>query len=133
MERAEFRNDIRHGPGLCRTVKRFGAGWLRELVKVIEAEFQNRFQAHGASLRCSPVKVSGLKTVGEGVALELIPRDPKTWEWWGDFESELEVRRRPRFSRKWHEVASRRETENWLRSEAHRYLRHFQEGASASK
>jgi hypothetical protein len=49
----------------------------------------------------------------------------------GDFESELEVRRRPRFSREWRDIISANETESWLRSEAHRYLRHLHGGASA--
>ncbi len=102
---------------------------MRDLANVIESEFQDSFEAHGARLAVSPVRISGLRTIGEGVALELIPRDPKTWEWWGDFESELEVRRRPRFSRAWRDVTSPSETENWLRSEAHRYLRHLQQGA----
>lgn len=132
MERAQFENDIRHGPGLPRTVKRFGAAWLRELAMGIETEFQRRFEAHGARLAVSPLKVSGLTTVGEGVALVLIPRDPKAWDYWGDFESELEVRRRRRFSGEWQHVTSAEETETWIRSEADRYLGHLYGGAGAS-
>jgi hypothetical protein len=132
VERTDFENDIRHGPGLCRTVKRFGVGWLHDLAKRIEAEFQDRFEEHGARLAVSPTRISGLRTVGEGVALELRPHDLKTWEWWGDFESELEVRRRRRFSRDWQEVSSPTESEKWLRSEARRYLRHLQEGTGAA-
>jgi hypothetical protein len=32
-----------------------------------------------------------LASVGEDVALELDPDDVGKWEWWGDFESDIEV------------------------------------------
>src|SRR5205809_6905009 len=131
MEGADVRNDVRQGQGCAEPSSVFGShGWK-------SSQRQSKPSSKGASRLTAPALLSrpsgfrGLQAVGEGVALDLIPDDPKTWEWWGDFESELEVRRRPRFSREWHDVKSPSETENWLRSEAHRYLRHLQGAASA--
>jgi hypothetical protein len=55
------------GQGVCRTVKRFRVAWLEELAKAVEAEFQRSFEAHRAHVAVSPVRVSGLTTVAEGL------------------------------------------------------------------
>jgi hypothetical protein len=80
------------------------------------------FRPHGARLRVVPIRISHLASVGEGVALELDPDDVAAWKWWGDFESDIEVSRRPRFSRQWHGRLAAEEVVAWLRKEAKDYL-----------
>jgi hypothetical protein len=66
---------------VLRLVKRFDAQWLSELAAAVEGAHGPRFEAHGASLRVRPVRVTRLASVGEGVALELDPHEPGKWEW----------------------------------------------------
>lgn len=107
--------------GPCRTVKRFGSPWLGDLARSIENELGSPFEAYGASLRVLPTRISHVRDVGEGVQLDLAPHDVKTWESWGDFESDIEVRRRRRFSRRWRNVLTPEQVEAWLRREAAEY------------
>ena len=112
----------REHTGVCRHVKRFRPGPLTEVATEIEAELDDAFRPHGARLRVVPIRISHLASVGEGVALELFPDDPAAWEWWGDFESDIEVSSRARFSRAWENRLSPDEVREWLRNEAKSYL-----------
>ena len=87
-----------------------------------EAALGDAFRPHGAQLRVVPIRISHLASVGEGVALELDPDDVAAWEWWGFFESDIEVSRRPRFSRQWNDRLSADDVVAWLRKEAKDYL-----------
>jgi hypothetical protein len=107
--------------GVCRTVKRFSVHWLEELARRVEADLGDQFRPYGAQLVVRPIRVSHLKTVGEGVQLDLAPLDSKRWTRWGDFENDLEVRQRRRLTRNWEALQNPSE-EAWLRSEAHGYL-----------
>jgi len=69
-----------------------------------------------------PIRISHLASVGEGVALELDPDDVGAWEWSGNFESDIEVGRRTRFSRQWRDQLGVDEVGAWLRKEADDYL-----------
>jgi len=60
--------------------------------------------------------------VGEGVSLDLDPDRVETWDWWGDFESYVEVGRRARFSRKWSYRLDYDGVMAWLREESKDYL-----------
>jgi hypothetical protein len=73
-------------------------------------------------LKVRPIRISHVGEVGEGVQLDLDPHDPKSWAWWGDFESDIEVRRRPRLSRAWRELMDAKQVDTWLRGEAESYL-----------
>jgi hypothetical protein len=108
--------------GICRTARRFPAGWLADLAERVEAELASPFERFGARLRVLPIRISHLRSVGEGVELALDPHDPKAWAWWGEFESDLEVRRRARFSRHWHDIRAPDQVEAWLRMESEKYL-----------
>jgi hypothetical protein len=88
----------------------------------VEAEYGQLFEEHGATFRVKPMRVSHLFEVGEGVELRLSPHEPGEWQWWGDFESDLEVRRRRRLSGFWHELLDEEEVDSWLRSETELYL-----------
>ena len=107
---------------MCRHVKRFRSAQLAEVASEIEAELGDAFRPHGARLRVVPIRISHLLSVGEGVALHLHPDDVASWDWWGDFESDIEVGRRARLSRKWEDWLSPDEVGAWLRSEAKSYL-----------
>jgi hypothetical protein len=106
-----------HG-GICRSVKRFGDAALREAALRVERDCGPSFEELRATLRVRPIRISGLRYVGDGVSLDLDPHDVKAWEWWGDFETDIEVRRRRRFSRQWAETRSAAQVEEWLRREA---------------
>ena len=108
--------------GVCRQVKRFRRQELAQLASEIEAELGDAFRPHGAQLRVVPIRITHLVSVGEGVALELDPDDVGKWEWWGDSESDIEVGRRPRFSRQWSDQLGREQVDGWLRKEAADYL-----------
>ncbi len=108
--------------GLCRTVTRFGNERLRDLAAMLESELGSPFKTHGATLKVRPIRISHLRDVGEGVQLDLSPHDPQGWMHWGDFESDVEVRRRPRFSRSWRDVLTPQQVEAWLRHETESYL-----------
>jgi hypothetical protein len=105
-----------------RTVRRFDAPWLAELAAAVEDTRGFRFEAHGASLRIRPVRVTHVASVGDAVALELDPHEPGKWEWWGDFESTLEVRRRRRFGGEWADLFSVEEVSSWVDGELDSYL-----------
>lgn len=108
--------------GVCRTVKRFRVHWLEEVARRVEADIGDEFRPYGAQFVVRPIRVSHLKTVGEGLQLDLAPVDLKRWTRWGDFEKDLEVRRRRRLTSNWEPLQSPGEVETWLRSEAQTYL-----------
>jgi hypothetical protein len=114
--------------GACRHVKRFRSRELARVAATIEAELGGAFKPYGAELQVTPVRISHLTSVGEGVVLDLEPDDFDTWEWWGVFESDLEVSRRARFSRQWNDQLRIDEVEAWLRKEAANYLARLEEG-----
>lgn len=108
--------------GICRAVKNFGTPALAEVAGSVEERFHEEFAAHDASLRVVPIRISHLARVGEGVQLDVAPHDVESWERWGDFESDVEVRWRRRFSRTWHEAMGAHEVKSWLDVEARSYL-----------
>jgi hypothetical protein len=122
-------DDSKHG-GVCRTTKRFRSAWLGDLATPVEHEYRDAFLEFGATLRVAPIRISHLREVGDGLELQLLPHDLGKWEWWGEFESDLEVRRRRRFSSEWHELVDRASVEAWLRSETERYLARLRQGTS---
>jgi hypothetical protein len=108
--------------GVCRTVERFRSAWLADLARQTETEFQSAFADHGARLAVLPIQISHIGYVGEGIELALIPRDPQSWSWWGEFESDLEVRRRRRLSGKWEDTRTANDVAEWIRSGVQAYL-----------
>jgi len=112
----------REHTGACRQVKRFRRQELARIGAEIEAELGEAFRPYGARVRVVPIRISHLASVGEGVALELDPDDVGAWEWSGDFESDIEVGRRTRFSRQWRDQLGVDEVGAWLRKEADDYL-----------
>jgi hypothetical protein len=110
-----------HG-GVCRVVKRFRSASLAEVARSVEGEYASAFEPFRASFRVLPIKISHLLSLGEGVALHLFPHEPRRWPWWGDFEADLEVRRRPRFSREWVDLKTSAELGRWLRQQTEQYL-----------
>jgi hypothetical protein len=104
--------------GICRHVKQFRSAPLTRVAGEIETELGDAFRPHGARLRVVPIRISHLTAVGEGIALELDPDDVASWDWWGDFESDIEVSRRGRFSRTWEDRLSSDDVRTWLREEA---------------
>jgi hypothetical protein len=117
--------------GVCRTVENFTNARLAELAVRIERELGPLFEPHGATLKVRPIRISHLRGVGEGVELGLAPHDLKTWGWWGEFESDIEVRRRARLSREWRDLRNLSEVEAWLRHEANSYLARVRAPAAA--
>jgi ribosomal protein S5 len=117
--------------GICRTVKRFGQTWLEEVARGTEGEFARFFEEYGASLAVLPIRISHLIHVGEGLEVALVPHDPKSWTWWGEFESDLEVRRRPRFGTRWDALHTQEEVRNWLRTTVQSYKAQLSRGAGA--
>ncbi len=116
--------------GLIGGARRFHDPAWPEIARAAEKRFQARFAAHGADLRIHPVRIHRLRTVGEGISPGLFPHDPKTWDWWGDFESALEIRRRRRFSRTWDTLVGPAEAEQWLDREALSFLAVLDAGPS---
>jgi hypothetical protein len=112
--------------GICRPGKRFATDDLAAAARQVEAEFESVFERHGATLRVRPARFSHLRTVGDGVQLDLDPKDAGSWPWWGDFESDLEVRRRSRLGQEWTVLVGPKELAKWLRSEAQAYLDRIQ-------
>ena len=110
------------GMAVLREVKRFEASWLADLAAATEAARGAPFERHGASLRVRPNRWTHVSCVGEGLSLDLDPRDPGKWEWWGDFESTLEVRRRGRLGTDWVELLSPGEVAAWVEREIDAYL-----------
>jgi hypothetical protein len=108
---------------MCRTVRRFRDKQFQEMAASVKAEFQDAFKPHGATLVVRPQRISHLTSVGEGVQLGLSPFDVKAWDYWGDFESDLEVSRRPRGSKAWTTTVPLDDVRAWLRAEAQDYLR----------
>lgn len=104
-------------------MRRFRDRPLGEMATSLVAEFQDAFKRHGATVIVRPLRISHLTSVGEGVQLHLSPFDVKAWEHWGNFESDLEVSRRPRFSRAWATTVPLDDVRTWLRIEAQEYLR----------
>jgi hypothetical protein len=111
-----------YAKGLIRGAKRFAEPALAEIARSVEERFQDRFAEYDADFRVLPIRVTRLRTVGDGMALDLAPHDAKTWDWWGDFESDIEVRRRRRFSRTWEQIVDPVELTQWLDAEAREYL-----------
>lgn len=111
-----------------REAKSFQDPSLAEVAREFEARRRPEFASFGATLRVAPVRISHVRSAGEGVALVLDPDDVKTWEWWGDFESDLEVRRRSRFSRAWTTVVGADDVRRWLDGEARAYLERLSAG-----
>ena len=107
---------------VLRAVKRFDAAWLADLTGRVEAERGAPFEKHGASLRVRPLRVAHVGSVGEGLSLDLDPHELGTWEWWGEFESTLEVRRRPRLGGPWIELCPVEDVRAWVDRELDRYL-----------
>jgi hypothetical protein len=107
---------------VLREVKRFEASWLADLAKAAEAAHGTPFEGHGASLRIRPNRWAHVSCVGEGLSLDLDPHHPGKWEWWGDFESTLEVRRRGRLGGEWVELLSPDEVAAWVDREIDAYL-----------
>jgi hypothetical protein len=122
----------RNHTGVCRTVEKFTNAGLAELALKIERELGPPFEPYGASLKVRPVRISHLREVGEGVQLDLAPHDVQTWEWWGEFESDIEVRRRVRLTREWRDVRALPDVESWLRREADAYLARLRAPAAAA-
>lgn len=99
--------------------------WSRELAEVaarLEAEFQSAFRPYGVRLVLQPHQFSHLWEIGEGFELQLHPDHPKSWNYWGDFESCVEVLRRRRWSRGLVLVTSLENVEVWARTELGHYL-----------
>jgi hypothetical protein len=109
--------------GVCRVIRSFWVPWARDLAETIEHEFETDFAEYGADIKVLPIRISYLSQVGEGIQLSLIPRDPKRWPWWGDFESDVEVRRRQRLTRAWTDFLGAADVEEWLRRQVQSYLK----------
>jgi hypothetical protein len=104
------------------TVRRFLDPELAEIARAAEERYRERFRAYRADFKVEPTRISHLRSVGEGLELALHPDDPASWDWWGDFESGIEVRRRTRFTRSWRRVIEQAELAQWVESETERYL-----------
>jgi hypothetical protein len=111
-----------HRRGICRPAKSFWNDALRDVADRVQKDCGAPFEQLGAELKVRPLRISALRHVGDGVSLDLDPHDVKEWNWFGDFESEIETRARRRFSREWHEALTVDEVEAWLRREAAAYL-----------
>jgi hypothetical protein len=116
--------------GVCRTVRRFSPPWLEDAARTVEMDFGHAFEEYGARLAIRPIRISHLYHVGEGVEAALVPRDPKSWKWWGEFEADLEITRRPRLGRRWEDVHTRAEVQSWLRRTAESYWSQLRFGAA---
>jgi hypothetical protein len=108
--------------GVCRTVARFRDKQLEEMAASVESEYEGVFKPYGASVVVRPERISHFASVGEGIELALVPFEAKTWQHWGRFESDIEVSRRPRFSRVWRKTIPLDEVRVWLHAEAQKYL-----------
>lgn len=95
---------------------------IAALAQELERGHGERFRPYGATLGIEPVRFSGVTTVGEGIAIELFPDDPKSWPWWGDFEADLPIRARSRLSRTWSEVVSLHDVEDWAETQLDAYI-----------
>ena len=114
--------------GVVRPVKRFSAPWLAAAAAAIESEVGDPFRPYGARLRARPIRISGVFSVGESVSLDLDPDQVEARDWWGDFESYVEVGRRARFSRKWNYRLDDDSVMAWLREESKDYLAQLEAG-----
>jgi hypothetical protein len=114
-------------PPRTRKHRSFNDPRLVELAAAIEREHAGRFVRFGADLTVGPRKFAHLTTVGAGVCLDVDPHDIGGWEHWGYFESDVEVRVRRRFSRRWRDVMSVDEIRAWLEREVADYLRTLEE------
>ncbi len=113
--------------GIHTDLKRFTSAEVAAFAARLEEEFRTRFRAYGTDLKIAPHGFSHLSTVGEGFELQLHPDDPGTWDHWGDFESCIEIMRRPRFSRAWAFLKRLEDVEKWARSELESYVRTLEE------
>jgi hypothetical protein len=112
-------------------VKRFRNPQLKQIAEHVEAEFADAFRPYRAQLRVVPIRISHIVAVGEGVQLDLDPDDRAKWDWWGDFEADMEVSRRSRFSHRWNELVATSDVELWLRGQAREYLAQLNRGSPA--
>jgi hypothetical protein len=106
----------------------FNEMWVNELIHAIESEYADAFDRSGARFQIHSIDRARVRTVRHVVAPSLYPydvRDLLTIA--GDFESELEVARRKRFSSNWRFCVDQAEAEAWLRNEAKAYLAQFKE------
>ena len=101
--------------------KSFGTPALADPARDLERKHGERFRPFGSTLRVRPARFHGVRRVCEGLSLDLDPDDVKSWEWWGDFEADLPVRARRRFSRTWSDVVSLGEVETWALAELDAY------------
>ncbi len=102
--------------------RKFSLPWLAEVAREVEAEYGSKFRSHLATLQIEPMTTNRLRERGEGFEIILAPDDPARWEWWGDFESGVEVMWRRRFSRSWHQEMTEEQARDWLRREVGVYL-----------
>ncbi|MGH3020398.1 MAG: hypothetical protein ACRDNR_09585 [Gaiellaceae bacterium] len=114
--------------GICRGVNRFRHAWLEEMARDSEGRLGGDFESFGATLRVHAIRISHLTSVGEGVGLHLDPHDPKTWGWWGCFEADVEIARRPRLGAAWTELMSKDEIRSWIDANSTEYLRILEAG-----
>jgi hypothetical protein len=102
--------------------RRFRSSSIAALAQELESGYGERFRPYGATLGIVPASFSGVTTVGEGIALELFPDDPKVWPWWGDFEADLPIRVRSRLSRAWSDAVSLGDAETWAVTQRDAYI-----------
>lgn len=107
----------------CRVTKGFNEPWLESAARRAQEQFEGAFAEQGGRLTVVPLKITNVNSVGEGIRLDLVPSDQRKWDWGGEFESELEVRRRRRWSGQWESLRSPEEVALWLQNEAEAYLR----------
>ena len=108
--------------GACSVVREFGLPWLREMATKIENLYGPEFEKYRGRFRIRPIRVTHFRQVGEGFTLELVPLEPDPYTWAGEFEADLEVRLRQRFSRQWKELVPPAEVERWMHIATKDYL-----------
>lgn len=76
-----------------------------------------------ASVRAVPLRISHLISVGEGLRLALVPDDARDLNIVGDFEFEVEIATRPRFSQQWTRLLEDEELVETLRAALDAYVK----------
>ena len=102
--------------GPCRIARRFTVPGIAEVAHEVEEEGRLALASLGAGVQAVPLRISHLLSVGEGLALSLMPEDPRDLNIVGDFKFELEIAVRPRFSRRWERKLDDEELRQSLRS-----------------